>query len=253
MVLGVEASPDKMLQGRIFAYSDARRYRVGPNHNLLPINRPRVEANNYQRDGAMRFDGNGGGSVYYEPNSFGGPKEVPEAKQTPFPVSGNAASVAYDHDDHYTQAGDLYRLMEKDERTRLVENIVGAMKPVERDDIKLKVIQNFYKAGPEYGQRIAKGLNLAIPQGVKSSSITRKKVVHSEQPSFYDPNLTCTFVEFPFISDLNQENRKHPAITMTLPPNSDQDILSPKKKKARMDVKIGLKFKKIPELVAPIF
>ena len=167
MVPGVEASPDKMLQGRIFAYADAHRYRVGPNHNLLPINRPKVEANNYQRDGAMRFDGNGGGSVYYEPNSFGGPKEVPDARQTPFPVAGSASSVAYDHNDHYTQAGDLYRLMEKDERTRLIENIVGAMKPVERDDIKLRAIQNFYKADPEFGERIAKGLNLALPQGVK--------------------------------------------------------------------------------------
>ncbi|MCM3726900.1 catalase KatA [Neobacillus cucumis] len=167
MVPGIEASPDKMLQGRIFAYSDAHRYRVGPNHNLLPINRPKVEVNNYQRDGAMRFDHNGGGSVYYEPNSFGGPKEVPEQRQTPFEVTGAAAQVAYDHDDHYTQAGDLYRLMSEDERTRLVDTVVGAMKPVEREDIKLRQIQHFYKADPEYGERVAKGLGLAIPQEVK--------------------------------------------------------------------------------------
>ncbi|MED4229292.1 catalase KatA [Neobacillus cucumis] len=167
MVPGVEASPDKMLQGRLFAYSDAHRYRVGSNHNLLPINRPKSEVNNYQRDGAMRFDNNGGGSVYYEPNSFGGPSEVTEHRQTAFEVTGAAAQVAYDHDDHYTQAGDLYRLMSKDERTRLVETIVGAMKPVEREDIKLRQIQHFYKADPEYGERVAKGLGLAIPQGVK--------------------------------------------------------------------------------------
>ena len=41
MVPGVEASPDKMLQGRLFAYADAHRYRVGANHNQLPINRPK--------------------------------------------------------------------------------------------------------------------------------------------------------------------------------------------------------------------
>nr|WP_263327540.1 catalase KatA [Neobacillus sp. Marseille-Q6967] len=167
MVPGVEPSPDKMLQGRLFAYSDAHRYRVGANHNLLPINRPKAEVNNYQRDGQMRFDNNGGGSVYYEPNSFGGPTETPEAKTTAFPVTGAAESVAYDHHDHYTQAGDLYRLMSEGERARLVETIVGAMKPVERDDIKLRQIQHFYKAEPEYGQRIAKGLGLAIPQEVK--------------------------------------------------------------------------------------
>jgi catalase len=167
MVPGVEPSPDKMLQGRLFAYSDAHRYRVGPNHNLLPINRPRVEVNNYQRDGAMRFDDNGGGSVYYEPNSLGGPAEVPEQKQTAFEVTGVAESVAYNHHDHYTQAGTLYRLMSKEERVRLIENIVAAMNPIEREDIKLRQIQHFYKADPEYGERVAKGLKLPVTQKIK--------------------------------------------------------------------------------------
>lgn len=166
MVPGIEASPDKMLQGRLFAYSDAHRYRVGANHSSLPINRPKSEVNNYQRDGAMRFDNNGGGSVYYEPNSFDGSAEVPDQKPSPFEVSGVAESIGYDHNDHYTQAGDLYRLMNEEERARLVENVVNAMKPVERDDIKLRQIHHFYKADREYGERIAKGLNLAIPQEV---------------------------------------------------------------------------------------
>jgi catalase len=162
-VPGIEASPDKMLQGRLFAYSDAHRYRVGANHNALPINRPVAEVNNYQRDGFMRPDTNGGSAVYYEPNSFGGPKESPEDNTTAYPVSGAAGSTGYDHDDHYTQAGDLYRLMTEDERTRLVANIVAAMKPVERDDIKLRQIAHFYKADPEYGTRVAEGLGLSVP------------------------------------------------------------------------------------------
>ncbi|WP_409271030.1 catalase KatA [Neobacillus sp. SCS-31] len=162
-VPGIEASPDKMLQGRLFAYSDAHRYRVGTNHNLLPINRPRSEVNHYQRDGQMRFDNNGGGSVYYEPNSFSGPKETPENKIAPYEVSGTASSTSYDHDDHYTQAGDLYRLMSEEERARLVANIVGAMKPVERDDIKLRQIGHFLKADREYGTRVAEGLGLPLP------------------------------------------------------------------------------------------
>ncbi|MCF8890133.1 catalase KatA [Priestia megaterium] len=167
LVPGIDVSPDKMLQGRLFAYSDAHRYRVGANHQALPINRPRNEVNNYQRDGQMRFDDNGGRSVYYEPNSFGGPTESHENKQAAYPVSGVADSVAYDHNDHYTQAGDLYRLLSKDERTRLVANIVEAMKPVEKEEIKLRQIQHFYKADPEYGTRIADGLGLSVPQQVK--------------------------------------------------------------------------------------
>ncbi|CRK80992.1 catalase KatA [Neobacillus massiliamazoniensis] len=167
MVPGVEASPDKMLQGRIFAYSDAHRYRVGANHAALPINRPKVEVNNYQRDGQLRFDSNGGGSVYYEPNSFGGPKEAHEFKQAPFQVSGVAEQVAYDQDDHYTQAGDLYRLMDEREKARTVENIVNSMKPVTKKEIKLRAALNFYKADADFGERIAKGLVLALPQEVK--------------------------------------------------------------------------------------
>lgn len=166
-VPGVEPSPDKMLQGRLFAYADAHRYRVGANHNTLPINRPKVEANNYFRDGAMRYDNNGGASVYYEPNSFGGPKETPEAKTTLFAISGIAEQVSYDHHDHYTQAGDLYRLLSEEERTRLVENIVNAMKPVKLEEIKIRQIGHFYKADPEYGTKIAEGLGIAIPQEVK--------------------------------------------------------------------------------------
>ncbi|WHX39907.1 catalase KatA [Mesobacillus sp. AQ2] len=166
LVPGIDVSPDKMLQGRLFAYADAHRYRVGANHNHLPINRARTEVNSYQRDGQMRFDGNGGKSVNYEPNSFGGPTEVNEQKQAAFPVSGVAENAGYDHHDHYTQAGDLYRLMSEEERARLVANIVTAMKPVERDDIKLRQIGHFYKADSEYGTRIAQGLGLQVPQEV---------------------------------------------------------------------------------------
>ncbi|CAH0157516.1 Vegetative catalase [Peribacillus frigoritolerans] len=165
-VPGIEASPDKMLQGRLFAYGDAHRYRVGSNHNQLPVNRPKVEANNYQRDGFMRADDNGKGSVYYEPNSFGGPAESTESKVTPFEVTGKAAQVGHNSDDHYTQAGDLYRLLSAEEKTRLVDTIVGAMKPVELEEIKLRQIGHFYKADPEYGTRIAEGLGLSVPQEV---------------------------------------------------------------------------------------
>ncbi len=167
LVPGIDVSPDKMLQGRLFAYHDAHRYRVGANHQALPINRAKNEVKNYQRDGQMRFDDNGGKTVYYEPNSFGGPTETPEHKQAAYPVSGIAESVAYDHNDHYTQAGDLYRLMTEEQRAHLVSNIVAAMKPVERDDIKLRQIGHFYKADAEYGTRVAEGLGLAIPAEVK--------------------------------------------------------------------------------------
>jgi catalase len=112
----------------------------------------------------MRTDNNGGGSVYYEPNSLGGPTETPADKPASYEVSGSADSVTYDHHDHYTQPGDLYRLLSEEERARLVQTIVGAMKPVESDEIKLRQIAHFYKADPEYGIRVAEGLGLSIPE-----------------------------------------------------------------------------------------
>ncbi|MHA0857368.1 catalase KatA [Paenibacillus sp. CMAA1364] len=164
-VPGIEASPDKMLQGRLFAYGDAHRYRVGANHNALPINCPyAAKVNNNQRDGQMRPDNNGGSSVYYEPNSYGGATEAVEHQPAPFEISGMADSVAYNNDDHYTQPGDLYRLMSEDERTRLVQNFVAAMSPVDKEEIKLRQISHLYKADSEFGQRVADGLGLSVPQ-----------------------------------------------------------------------------------------
>lgn len=162
IVPGVDFSPDKLLQGRLFAYGDAHRHRVGANSQLLPINRPKNEATNYHRDGAMRSDSNGGSSVYYEPNSLGGPTETPANKQASFEVSGMADSVSYDDADHYTQAGDLYRLLPEEEKTRLVATIVGHMMPVADDSIKKRQIEHFLKADPEYGGRVAAGLGIEL-------------------------------------------------------------------------------------------
>ncbi|MCT2536164.1 catalase [Aquibacillus koreensis] len=167
-VPGIEASPDKMLQGRLFAYSDAHRYRVGANHEALPINRAKSPVNNNQRDGAMRFDGNGGNNINYEPNSFNGLKETPENKTSPFEVSGFADSVAYDSDDHFSQPRNLFRnVMNDDERTRLIQNFVDHLSGVDYDEIKLRQIELFYKVDPELGTRIAEGLGLSVPETAK--------------------------------------------------------------------------------------
>lgn len=165
-VPGIEASPDKMLQGRLFGYSDAHRYRIGANHQQLPINRPINEVNNNQFDGPMRYSSSG--SVNYEPNSYDTePKEDPASKASAFEVHGEADSVPYDPQDHYTQPGDLYRLMSADEKDRLVKAFVGHMEQCDKDEIKLRQIEHFYKADPEWGERIAKGLGLSVPESVK--------------------------------------------------------------------------------------
>ena len=162
VVPGISFSPDKMLQARIFSYPDAHRYRLGVNYERLPVNRPHVtEANNYQRDGYMRFDDNGGASVNYEPNSFGGPVADPGYKEPALNISGDGDW--YDQkrgvDDDYVQPGMLYRLMPDSEKQRLVENLIGSLKnvPVE---IQQRMIVHFKKADQEYGDRITEKLGL---------------------------------------------------------------------------------------------
>ena len=162
VVPGISFSPDKMLQARIFSYADAHRYRLGANFERLPINCPHSGVHNtYQRDGMMRFDGNAGAAVNYEPNSFGGPKADPAFKEPPLKISGDADRYEQKRgvDDDYIQPGNLFRLMPKDEQKRLIKNISGSLKkaPVE---IQQKMIEHFTKADQTYGAGIAKECGL---------------------------------------------------------------------------------------------
>jgi catalase len=149
-----------MLQFRIFSYADAHRYRLGVNYESLPVNRPHCAADTYHRDGAMRNDDNGGGSVNYEPNSFGGPVEDPASKEPPLRISGDADR--YDHragNDDYTQAGDLYRLMPEAERQRLHAAIAGSMQGVPKEIIE-RQLAHFGKADPAYAAGVRAALKL---------------------------------------------------------------------------------------------
>jgi catalase len=160
VVPGISHSPDKMLQFRIFAYGDAHRYRLGVNYESLPVNKAHVPVNDYHRDGAMRFDGNAGGSVNYEPNSFGGPVEDPAFKEPPLPISG--AADRHDHrlgNDDYSQPGALFRLMSPAQKRQLFDNIAAAMAGVP-EEIQLRQIGHFTKADPAYGQGVAERLGL---------------------------------------------------------------------------------------------
>ncbi len=169
-VPGIGPSPDKMLQGRLFAYGDAHRYRLGANHTQLPVNRPHaVEAANYGRDGFMRFDGNAGRAKNYEPNSFNGPVQTNEPLYAPIEVHGWAGSHApeqHAEDDDFVQAGALYRVMDAEAQQRLIDNIAGSLSQVSLDEIVERCVGYFRNADPEYGQRVAEAVAaLRAPAG----------------------------------------------------------------------------------------
>ncbi len=162
VVPGISFSPDKMLQARIFAYADAHRYRLGVNHEQIPVNKPRAaKVNNYQRDGYMVTGDNGGAAVNYEPNSFGGPVEDAAYKEPPLKIWGDADR--YDQkrgvDDDYVQPGALFRLLSAEEQTRLINNIVESLKKVPKD-IQQRMVGHFLRADKSYGEGVAKGLGL---------------------------------------------------------------------------------------------
>jgi catalase len=161
IVPGMGFSPDRVLQGRIFAYPDAHRYRVGTNSHQLPVNKPKCPFRFLHRDGAMNAD-NGGSAPNYEPNQHGTPTQSPALQEPSLGLSGDAAR--YDHrqgNDDYTQAGDLYRLLPTEEKQRLVQNIAGAMQGVPKE-IVLVQLQHFKKADPEYGAGVAKALGMKL-------------------------------------------------------------------------------------------
>jgi len=158
-VPGIGPSPDKMLQGRLFGYGDAHRYRVGINHFQIPVNAPRVAgANNHQRDGYTTVGSNGAGTVNYEPNSFGGPAQTNEALYTALAVDGDGKSYPAVHrfeNDDFAQAGDLYRLIDEDAKERLVNAIAGSLSGVSHQYIIDRSVAHFAAADPEYGARVA--------------------------------------------------------------------------------------------------
>jgi len=164
MVPGVAHSPDRMLQFRIFSYADAQRYRLGVNHDMLPVNRPRCPVHNYHRDGMMRFDDNGGGSVNYAPNSFGGPVPDPAYVNPPLELEGSAwrhEPGAGQQVDDFRQAGDLFRLMDTERQGMLMDAIAGAMAGVPEEIVR-RQLAHFTKADPAYGEGVARRLGISV-------------------------------------------------------------------------------------------
>ncbi|MGF7184305.1 catalase [Desulfitispora alkaliphila] len=162
VVSGIGFSPDKMLQGRLFSYGDAQRYRLGVNHHLIPVNASRCPVHSYHRDGAMRVDGNYGSTLGYEPNSYGEWQDQPEYKEPPLALDGAADHWNHrEDDDYYTQPGLLFNLMSQEQKEVLFANTARNIADAS-DEVKQRHIKNCAKADPAYGEGIAKALGMSI-------------------------------------------------------------------------------------------
>ncbi|GAB4099434.1 catalase [Sinomonas halotolerans] len=158
-VPGIAASPDKMLQARIFSYADAHRYRVGTNHAQLPVNAPKSEVRNYSQDGASRFHFNSPQTPVYAPNSVGGPAAVePQIPGGRWENDGEltlAAHSLHPEDGDFVQAGILYREVFDDAaRGRFLQTVAGAVSGVKRADIKERAIQYWTNVDAGLGAKL---------------------------------------------------------------------------------------------------
>uniref|UniRef100_UPI0040398451 catalase n=1 Tax=Variovorax sp. BK018 TaxID=3450241 RepID=UPI0040398451 len=162
LVPGIGVSPDKMLQARLFAYSDAQRYRLGVNHHQIPVNAARCPVHSNHRDGAIRVDGNYAGLPHYEPNSFGQWQEQSSYREPPLRLRGDADFWNFRDDDadYFKQPGDLFRLMTPAQQLVLFENTARAMGDAP-EFIKRRHVDNCTKADAAYGEGVAKALGLA--------------------------------------------------------------------------------------------
>ena len=165
IIPGIDFSPDKMLQGRLFSYGDAQRYRLGVNHWQIPVNSPKAATNvcPFSRDGQMRIDGNQGGGINYYPNSYEAHQSQPEYKKPSLELEGELYEHDFreDDDNYYEQPGKLFRLQSPEQQQRIFQNTANEMQGT-TDQVKHRHIRNCYKADPDYGKGVANALGIDI-------------------------------------------------------------------------------------------
>lgn len=169
VVPGIGLSPDKLLQGRLFSYGDAQRYRLGVNHNQIPVNKAHVETNSFHRDGQMRVDDNFKGRTPYSPNSYDEWNDDASVRDPLLAVKGEI--YHYDPKDDVTdncfyQAGDLYRLFNEAQKQALIKNTANNIMAA-TDNIKYRHAVHCYLADKDYGERFTKACNLDIKKVIE--------------------------------------------------------------------------------------
>jgi len=162
LVPGICASPDKMLQARLLAYQDAQRYRVGVNHNQLPVNSPRCPVIHYQRDGAMAIANQGSSVNFYPNDSADVPKPDSTRSMPPLPLLEEiwVQASSQDGEDYFEQAGNLYRLFSDQEKSRLADTIAGGLSQAELS-VQARMLDYLGRADADYASRVREAVEKA--------------------------------------------------------------------------------------------
>lgn len=167
LVPGIEASEDRMLQGRLFSYIDTQHHRLGANFQSLPINRPLVPVANNHQDGAGNISGRKG-SVNYQPSRLEGALvEDPNARSSKLPLTGTTQQQRIARTLNFRQAGEFYRSLSPQDRDDLIVNLSGDLKRVTNVESRDTMLSHFWKADADYGMRLAKAVGVN-PDGIKA-------------------------------------------------------------------------------------
>ena len=165
LVPGIEASEDRLLQGRLFSYFDTQRHRIGPNFQQLAVNRPQAARNNYNQGGSMSMRATTS-DVNYQPSTRDQVTfvETPSDKYSTKKISGATLQRAIAKQNNFGQAGDAYLAMSEKDRSDLIENLAGDLKQVTSRATKVKMVSHFYRANAEYGARLAKAVDVPMAE-----------------------------------------------------------------------------------------
>jgi catalase len=173
IVRGIDFTEDPLLQGRIFSYLDTQLNRHGgPNFEQLPINRPRVDIHNNNRDGA------GQNLIHknkfpYSPNTMN--KGFPaQANQTVgrgfFTAPGRRVTGALTRElsetfnDHWSQARLFYNSLLPAEQQFLVNAMRFEASHLTSDTVKKNVLTQLNRVSNDVAKRVALALGLEAPQ-----------------------------------------------------------------------------------------
>jgi catalase len=162
LVPGIGPSPDRMLLGRLFAYADAHRYRIGANYKQLPVNASKSPVHSYSKDGAMRYEKVS--DPVYAPNSKGGPAADTQRYGTPagWHTDGEMVRTAYtirEEDDDWGQAGTMVRdVLDDAARDRLVDNVVGHLLNAVTEPVLRRAFDYWRNVDKSLGDKIEAGV-----------------------------------------------------------------------------------------------
>ena len=158
MVPGIEASEDRLLQGRLFSYADTQFHRLGANNQQLPVNRPHNAVRNHNQDGFMSLVERTG-DVNYEPSRKLALAEDTTHRQAALALSGQTQQRGIERTQNFAQAGEFYRALDETGRVNLIRNLAADLGQVKDDETKHIILSFFFKADADYGRKITKAVN----------------------------------------------------------------------------------------------